>query len=127
MNTLLQFMKRAAIWTAILSAIAFVIVGICSPVEEGMSVFGHALKTFFGWCLVTAILEVIMYSFGQFLYFWIKEKKENFPNSRWWFFNGIWEDFGRIKGQITWKRVGFVVAFFAIVLAVFYILELLVP
>ena len=124
---LYEFMKKAAIWTAVLSAIAFVFVGIYSPIEPGMSVFGHALKTFFGWFWVTAILEVIMYSFGQLLYFWIKEKKENFPNSKWWFFKGIWEDLGRIKKQITWKRVLFVIAFFVIVLGAFYGLELLVP
>lgn len=123
--TLLQFMKRAAIWTAVVSAIAFVIVGIFSPIEAGMSVFGHALKTFFGWCWVTVILEVLMYSFGQLLYAWINEKKERFGKG--WFWKGVWEDIKSIWHQITWKRVLFVIAFFAIVLGAFYIVELLVP
>lgn len=124
MGTLFQFMKKLAVWTAIILAIIFIFVGIKSPIEPGMSVFGHVLKTFFGCCWVTMIVEVIMYSFGQFLYAWIEEKKENFPNDKWWFFKGVWEDIKRIWHQITWKRVGFVVGFFAIVLFIFYILEL---
>ena len=125
MGTLLNFMKKVAIITAVLSAIAFVLVGIFSPIEPGMSIFGHALKTFVGWLFVTVILETIMYSFGQFLYGWIIEKKER--HGKWWFWKGVWEDIKRVKRQITWKRVGIVVAFFAIVLALIYVLELIVP
>lgn len=118
-------MKKAAIWTAVLSAIAFVIVGICSPIEPGMSVFGHVMKTFVMWLFVLVILEVLMYSFSQLLHAWINEKKDR--HGKGWFWKGVREDIKSIWGQITWKRVGFTVLFFAVVLAVFYILELLVP
>jgi len=39
-----KFMKRAFLLTAVLSAVVFTIVGIVSPIEPGMSVFGHVMK-----------------------------------------------------------------------------------
>ena len=122
MKSLYQFMKKAAIWTAVLSAIAFVIVGICSPIEPGMSVFGHVMKTFVMWLFVLVILEVLMYSFSQILHAWINEKKDR--HGKGWFWKGIWEDLKSIWGQITWKRVLFVIGFFAAVLVLFGIAEL---
>ena len=115
-------MKKAALWTAILSAIAFVIVGIFSPIEAGMTVFGHVMKTFVMWLVVTIILEVLVYSFGQLLHAWINEKKER--HEKWWFWKGIWEDMKSIWHQITWKRVLFVIGFFAATLVLFGIAEL---
>lgn len=122
-------MKRAFALTAIISAIAFVVLGFLAPVEGGMSTFGHWLKIFFGWCWVTAILETFTYTLGQFAMHWTKDYKDKYGEK--WFVNGIKEDFRYIKEQITWKKVlktiGIYILFFAICLGVFYVLELLVP
>lgn len=58
-------MKWAFALTAIVSAIVFIIVGATAPVEAGMGMFGHWLKTLFGWCWVTAIVETFVYVLGQ--------------------------------------------------------------
>ena len=118
-------MKRAAVWTAVISAIVFVIVGIFSPIEPGMTVFGHVMKTFAVWIGVTCILEALMYTFGQLLHAWINEKKDR--HGKGWFWKGIWEDFKSFLGQITWKRVLFVLGFFAVVLVLFTVVELIFP
>lgn len=122
-------MKRAAVWTAVLSAIAFAIVGIVSPIEPGMSVFGHVLKTVFGWAWVTVILETIMFSAGQVAYHWIKDYKEQYGKR--WFIEGIKSDWRWIKERLTWKKVLkyvlIFVGFFAACLGIFYVLELIVP
>lgn len=125
----LKFMKRWFAWTAILSAIAFVIVGIVSPIEPGMSLFGHILKTFFGWCWVTAILETFTYTIGQVAYHWKDDYKDKYGDR--WFVEGIKEDFRYIKEQVTWRKVLktiiIYILFFAVCLGIFYVLELLVP
>lgn len=125
----LKFMKRAFALTAILSAIAFVFIGIYSPIEAGMSVFGHVLKTIFMWAFVTVILETFMYVLGQVAYHWKDDYKEKYGDR--WFIEGIKDDFRYIKEVVTWKKVlktiGIYVAFFAVCLLVFYVLECLVP
>lgn len=125
----LKFMKRAFALTAILSAIAFVFIGIYSPIEAGMSVFGHVLKTVFMWAFVTVILETFMYVLGQVAYHWKDDYKEKYGDR--WFIEGIKDDFRYIKEQVTWKKVlktiGIYVAFFAVCLLVFYVLECIVP
>lgn len=129
MDKKLKFMKRAFAWTAIVSAIAFVIVGILSPIEAGMSVFGHVLKTIFMWVWVTAILETFMYTLGQFVYHWMDDYKEKYGSR--WFIEGIKEDFRYIKEVVTWKKVfkviGIYVLFFVVCLLIFGALEYLVP
>ena len=123
------FMKWAFALTAILSAIVFTIVGIVSPIEPGMSVFGHVLKTIFVWAWVTAILETMMYTLGQIAYHWMDDYKDKYGKR--WFIEGIKDDFRYIKEVVTWKKVlktiGIYIAFFAVCLGVFALLELLVP
>ena len=53
-----QFMKGAFIWTAVLSAIAFILVGIFCPIEPGMTVFGHIMKCVFGWAFIRMSIRV---------------------------------------------------------------------
>ena len=65
MEKKIKFMWRVAALAALLSAIVFVIIGLTAPVEAGMGMFGHWLKTFFGWCWVTAIVETFVYVLGQ--------------------------------------------------------------
>ena len=129
MEERIKFMKRWFAWTAILSAIAFIIVGFLAPVEAGMSQFGHWLKTFFGWCWVTAILETFVYTIAQVAWHWKDDYKTKYGKR--WFIEGIKDDLRYIKEQVTWKKVlktvGIYVAFFAACLVVFYLLELLVP
>ena len=124
-----KFMMWAFALTAILSMIAFFIVGATSPIEAGMSVFGHWLKTFFMWVWVTAILETFMYTIGQIAYHWIDDCKDKYGKR--WFVEGIKEDFRYIKEQVTWKKVLRCVliyaGFFAICLLVFGVLEYFVP
>ena len=124
-----KFMKWAFALTAIVSAIVFVFVGIYSPIEPGMSVFGHVLKTIFGWAWVTAILETFTYTLGQIAYHWTKDYKDKYGKR--WFIEGIKEDFRYIREVVTWKKVfkviGIYVAFFAVCLGIFALLELLVP
>jgi hypothetical protein len=125
----MKFMKTAAGLTALVSAIAFVIVGAKSPVEAGMSMFGHWLKVFFGWVWVTAILETFMYVLGQFAYHWIDDYKQLYGNR--WFVEGVRADFKYIREQVTWKKVLkyvlIYVGFFAVCLVIFAALEYLVP
>ena len=125
----IKFMKRWFAWTAILSAIVFVIVGFFAPVEAGMSQFGHWFKTFFGWCWVTAILETFVYTIAQVAWHWKEDYKDKYGDK--WFIEGIKEDFRYIKEQVTWKKVfkyiGIYVLFFVVCLGIFYVLELLVP
>ena len=125
----LKFMKRAFALTAILSAVVFTIVGIFSPIEAGMSVFGHVLKTIFVWAGVTVILEVFTFTLGQIAYHWKKDYKDLYGER--WFINGIKDDWAYIKETVTWKKVlkviGIYIAFFAVCLLVFWLLELIVP
>lgn len=129
MEKKIKFMWRAAALAALLSAIVFVIIGLTAPVEAGMSMFGHWLKTFFGWCWVTAILETFMYVLGQFAYHWMDDYKQLYGNR--WFVDGVRADFSYIKEKVTWKKVlkyvGIYVAFFAVCLVIFAALEYLVP
>lgn len=129
MSEKLAFMKKAFLWTAIVSAIAFVVIGILAPIEPGMSVFGHVLKTFFMWVWVTVILECLMYTAGQVVYDWKHNYKEKYGKG--WFWKGIKEDLQYIKEQITWKKVfktiGIYILFFAIFFLVIWGLEALVP
>lgn len=124
-----KFMKWAFALTAIASMIAFVIVGVKAPVEAGMSMFGHWLKVFFGWCFVTVILEVFTFSLGQIAYHWVDDYKDKYGKG--WFWKGIKEDFAYIKEHVTWKKVLkyvlIYVGFFAACLLVFGLLEYLVP
>ena len=129
MDKKIKFMWWAAILTAVVSAIVFVFVGLKAPVEAGMSMFGHWLKVFFGWCWVTVILETFMYVLGQFFYHWSKDYQDKYGKG--WFLAGIKEDFAYIKEKVTWKKVlkyvGIYVGFFAVCLIIFAALEYLVP
>lgn len=121
-----NFMKRAFLWTAILSAVAFVLVGIFSPIEAGMSIFGHVLKCIFGWAWVTVILETIVYSGGQFFYWWMDDHKDKYGKG--WFWKGIKEDIQNLKTDVDWRKVAVTYIVFAVVFfSVVGILELLVP
>lgn len=125
----LTFMKRAAIGTAVVSAIAFVLVGIFSPIEAGMSLFGHIMKCIFGWAWVTVILETFMYTIGQVAYHWSKDYHDKYGEH--WFKEGVKEDWNYIKEKVTWKKtlkvLGIFVAFFLACGLIFFLLELLVP
>jgi hypothetical protein len=129
MDKKIKFMFRAAVITAALSAIAFVIIGSTAPVEAGMSMFGQWLKTFFMWAFVTVILETFTYTIAQVAYHWKDDYKEKYGNK--WFTEGIKEDFRYLKEKVTWKKVlktiGIYILFFAVCLAAFAAIELLVP
>ena len=125
----LKFMKWAFIGTAILSAIAFVLVGIFAPIEAGMSLFGHIMKCIFGWAFVTVILETFMYTLGQLAYHWVDDYKKKYGKG--WFWKGLKEDLAYLGDNITWKKTFKVlmtfVIFFACAGVVIFLLELLVP
>ena len=129
MEDKLTFMKKWAVWTAVLSAIAFVFVGIFSPIEAGMSLFGHILKVIFGWAWVTVILETFVYTIGQVAWHWKDDYKTKYGDK--WFKEGIKEDWDYIKEKVTWKKslkiLGIFVAFFLACGLIFFLLELLVP
>lgn len=122
-------MKWAFIGTAILSAIAFVLVGIFAPIEAGMSLFGHIMKCIFGWAFVTVILETFMYTLGQLAYHWTDDYKKKYGKG--WFWKGLKEDLAYLMDNITWKKTFKVlmtfVIFFACAGVVIFLLELLVP
>ena len=126
---MLTFMKKAALWTAIVSAIAFVFVGIFCPIEPGMSVFGHIMKCVFGWALVTVILETMMYTIGQIAFHWMKDYRKKYGKK--WFWMGVKEDWAYIKSQVTWKKFFKVllwfVGFFLACGLIFFLLELIFP
>lgn len=98
-----EFCKKAFIWAAVLSAIGFIIVGIVSPIEPGMSVFGHVMKCIFGWAWWTIIVETILYSGSQFFYWWMDAHKEKYGKG--WFWKGIKEDIQNLKTDVDWKKV----------------------
>ena len=129
MDKKFKFMKWAFALTAIVSAIVFIIVGATAPVEAGMSTFGHWLKTFFGWCWVTAILETFMYTIGQVAWHWMDDYKRLYGSR--WFIEGVKADFKYIREQVTWKKVLkyvlIYVGFFAVCLGIFAAIECLVP
>lgn len=129
MDKKIKFMWQAAALTALLSAIVFVIIGLTAPVEAGMSMFGHWLKTLFMWAWVTVILEVMMYTVGQVAWHWKDDYKDKYGDK--WFTEGIKEDFRYFKENVTWKKVlktiGIYVLFFAVCLVVFAAIEYLVP
>lgn len=129
MEKKIKFMKWAFALTAIVSAIVFIIVGATAPVEAGMSAFGHWLKTFFGWCWVTAILETFMYTIGQVAWHWMDDYKQLYGSR--WFIEGVKADFKYIREQVTWKKVLkyvlIYVGFFAVCLGIFAAIECLVP
>ena len=122
-------MKWAFIGTAILSAIAFVLVGIFAPIEAGMSLFGHIMKCIFGWAFVTVILETFMYTLGQLADHWADDYKKKYGKG--WFWKGLKEDLAYLMDNITWKKTFKVlmtfVIFFACAGVVIFLLELLVP
>lgn len=124
-----KFMKRAFLLVAILCAIAFAIVGVVSPIEPGMSVFGHVMKCIFVWAGVTVILETMMYTIGQIVYHWMDDYKDKYGKR--WFVEGIKDDFRYLKEVVTWKKVlktiGIYIVFFAVCLVVFALLELIFP
>ena len=129
MSEKLAFMKKAFLWTAIVSAIAFVFIGIFSPIEAGMSVFGHIMKCVFMWAWVTVGLEAMMYTLGQFAYHWADDYKEKYGKG--WFWKGLKEDWNNLKESFTWKKtfkviITFVLFFMACGL-LFFLLELIVP
>ena len=117
----LKFMTRAFALVAILCAIAFAIVGVVSPIEPGMSVFGHVMKCVVAWMGVTVILWVFTYTIGQIIYHSIDDCKQRYGDK--WFVEGIKSDWAYIKEQVTWKKflkgLGFVIAFFAAALLLF--------
>lgn len=125
----LKFMKWAFALTAILSAVVFTFVGIFSPIEQGMSVFGHVMKTIFGWAFVTAILEVFAFSLGQIAYHWTKDYTDKYGDR--WFIEGIKDDWRYIREHVTWKKVlkviGIYILFFAVAFGIGHVLNLLVP
>ena len=129
MDKKIKFMWQAAALAALLSAIVFVIIGLTAPVEAGMSMFGHWLKTFFGWCWVTAILETFVYTIAQVAWHWKDDYRTKYGDK--WFTEGIKEDFRYFKENVTWKKVlktiGIYVLFFAVCLVVFAAIEYLVP
>ena len=129
MEKKIKFMKWAFALTAIVSAVVFIIVGAIAPVEAGMSTFGHWLKTFFGWCWVTAILETFMYTIGQVAWHWMDDYKTLYGDR--WFVEGVKADFRYFRENVTWKKVlktvGIYILFFAVCLAVFAAIEYLVP
>lgn len=125
----LKFMKRAFALTAIISAVVFTFVGIFSPIEAGMIVFGHVLKTIFVWAGVTVILETMMFSVGQIAFHWADDYKDKYGKG--WFWKGIKDDLRYMREQFTWKKffkyVGIYILFFAVCFGIFYVLECLVP
>lgn len=124
----LTFMKRAFLWTAILSAVVFIIVGTISPnLEE--SVAGHIGKTVAMWLWVTVILECLVYTVGQVAYDWKSGYKDK--HGKGWFLAGIREDIQWIRENVTWKGVlkviGTYLLFAAIFGAVVFGLEAIFP
>ena len=129
MDKKIKFICWVFALTAIASAIVFIIVGAKSPIEAGMSVFGHWLKTFFMWVWVTAIVETMMYTVGQIAFHWADDYKDKYGKG--WFWKGIKDDFRYMREQFTWKKffkyVGIYILFFAVCLLIFGVLEYLVP
>ena len=123
------FMKRAAIGTAVLCAIAFVLVGIFCPIEPGMSVFGHIMKCVFGWAWVTVILETMMYTAGQIAYHWTKDNKDKYGEH--WFKEGVKDDLKYFKSLMTKNNIRkvlcWVFGFLLAAGALIFILELIFP
>ena len=121
-----DFMQRLFILFAILTTVVFVAVGIFSPIEPGMTVFGHVMKTVVGWAWVTAIGETLVYGGGQLLYWWQEAHKEKYGKG--WFWKGIKEDLHNLKTDVNWKKVFvFVVIFLAAFFSAVGILELIFP
>lgn len=129
MEKKIKFMWRFAALAALLSAIVFVIIGLTAPVEAGMGMFGHWLKTFFGWCYVTAIVETFVYVLGQVAWHWMDDYKTLYGDR--WFVEGVKADFRYFRENVTWKKVlktvGIYILFFAVCLVIFAALEYLVP
>lgn len=126
------YMKKWFIWTAILSALAFVALFFIRGGVKGIlepTLGGEIMKYIFSWAWVTAILEVLVYTLAQVAYHWSNSYKTKYGKG--WFWQGIKEDFLYLKAQTTWKSVGRVVAwfvgFFAVVALVIYLLEKIVP
>lgn len=123
----LKFMTWAFAGTAILCAIAFVLVGIFAPIEPGMTLFGHIMKCFVGWAAVTVILETMMYTLGQIAFHWADDYKDKYGKG--WFWKGLKADWEYIKEKITMRKVLKViliyVAFFASCLVLFWLADLL--
>lgn len=123
----LKFMKWAFILTAVASAIAFILVGIFSPIEAGMTLFGHIMKCVFMWAFVTVILECFMYTLGQIAFHWSKDYKDKYGKG--WFWKGIKEDWAYLKEQVTWKKtfkvIGIYIVFFAACGILFWLADLL--
>ena len=112
----LTFMKRAFLWTAIISAVVFTIVGILSPNLEG-SVAGHIGKTVVMWMWVTVILLCLVYTLGQVAYDWSHGYKEKYGKG--WFLAGIREDIQWIRENVTWKGVLKVIGTYLLFAAIF--------
>lgn len=129
MDKKIKFMFWAAVVTAALSAIAFVILGSTAPVEAGMSLFGHWLKTFFMYCWVTVIVETFVYVLGQVAYHWVDDYKDLYGKN--WFIEGIKDDWRSFKAKVTWKKVLkyvlIYVGFFAGCFVIVGVLEYFVP
>ena len=126
------YMKKWFIWTAILSALAFVVLFFIRGGAKGIlepTLGGEIMKYVFGWVWVTVVLEVLIYTIAQFIYHWKEDYKEKYGKH--WFREGAKKDWQYIKSQTTWKSVGRIVAwfigFFAVVALVIYLLEKIVP
>lgn len=112
----LKFMKRCFMWTAIVSAIVFIVMFFCAPMLEP-TLIGNIAKYVFGWFWVTMILEGLMFTVGQIMYHWQKDNKEEYGKD--WFIEGIKSDLRYIKKNTTLKGVLKVILSFVLFFGIF--------
>lgn len=72
----IKFKKHCFIWTAVISAIVFLIIGLTHGTAVGYTVFEEIGLYTIMWIFVTTILEFFMAPFSKFLYVTFVEKKE---------------------------------------------------
>ena len=117
-----KFMKRFAIWTAIVVAVVMLVIGLCF----GKVVEDNLTQEIFKWIVGTigliCIFEVLAFSVGQFCYHWMNDYQSLYGDK--WFIEGVKDEFRGMKAKFTWKGffkyLGYFVAFFAGALLLFW-------
>ena len=110
-----KFMKRFAIWTAVVVAVVMLIIGLCCGrvVEDNLT--QEVFKWAFGTLGLICVFEVFAFSVGQIVFHWIDDNKRLYGDK--WFAEGIKDDWGAFKSKFSWKKFFKVIGYFAALFA----------
>lgn len=109
-----KFMKRFAIWTAVVVAVVMLIIGLTTGKVVEDNLVQEILKWVVGTIGIIGIFEVFAFSVGQICYHWMDDYKKLYGDK--WFVEGIKDDWRALKQKFSWRKffkyLGYFIAFF---------------